>query len=201
MSSLQTTEQDWLSVFTSRGALREGHFLLSSGRHSDRYVQCAAVLDDPHLAGEIAEVIRAQLTKPFDRVLAAPMGGLLIGHEVARAAGVRLIFPERDADGSFRFRRGFSIDPGERLCVIEDVITTGRTTRELFALVEGAGGTVAGVGAIVDRSATHEVDGHPIRAALVVALSAYAPEDCPLCAAGAPFTKPGSRPLAQRSTA
>lgn len=201
MSFLQTTEQDWLSVFTSRGALREGHFLLSSGRHSDRYIQCAAVLDDPRLAGAIAEAIRTHLSEPFDRVLAAPMGGLLIGHEVARAADVRLVFPERDGEGTFRLRRGFTIDPGERLCVIEDVITTGQTTRELFALVEGAGGTVAGVGAVVDRSATHEVDGHPIHAALVVALSTYAPEDCPLCAARAPFTKPGSRPLAQRSTA
>lgn len=194
MISLLTTEQDWLSVFTERGALHEGHFLLSSGRHTARYVQCAAVLDDPRLAGAIAEAILTRLTAPFDRVIAPPMGGLLIGHEVARAAGARLVFPERDAEGTFRFRRGFSIDPGERLCVIEDVITTGRTTRELFALVEAAGGVIAGLGAVVDRSEAHAVDGHPIRAALIIALSTYAPEDCPLCRAGTPITKPGSRP-------
>jgi orotate phosphoribosyltransferase len=198
--SLRTIEQDLLSVFAQRGALREGHFLLSSGRHADRYVQCAAVLEDPRLAEAIAKTILDGLTAPFDRVLAAPMGGLLIGHEVARAAGVRLVFPERNAEGAFQLRRGFAINPGERLCVIEDVITTGRTTRELLALAQHAGATVAGLGAVVDRSANHVVDGHPIHAALVVALATYAPEDCPLCAAGAPITQPGSRPAVPGGT-
>ncbi len=193
---MQKTDQDWLSVFTSCGAIREGHFLLSSGRHSPRYVQCAAVLEDPHRAEAIAQAILARLDAPFDRVLAAPMGGLLIGHEVARAAGVRLLYPERDGEGAFRLRRGFAIEPGERLCVIEDVVTTGRTTRELFALIEGAGATLAGLGAIVDRSVSHEVDDHPIHAALVIGITTYAPQDCPLCAAGVPLTKPGSRPQA-----
>jgi orotate phosphoribosyltransferase len=183
-----------MAAFQACGAIRDGHFLLSSGRHSDRYVQCAAVLEDPRRAEEVAQTILAKIDAAFDRVLAAPMGGLLIGHEVARAAGTRFIFPERDSEGRFRFRRGFALKPGERICVIEDVITTGRTTHELIRLVGEAAAEMVGLGAIVDRSVAHEIGGHPIHAALVIQIATYEPDACPLCDAGVELTKPGSRP-------
>ena len=193
--SAQMPRDEWMTTFQRCGAIRDGHFLLSSGRHSDRYVQCAAVLEEPRRAEDVAKTILAKINASFDRVLAAPMGGLLIGHEVARAAGTRFVFPERRGEGgSFIFRRGFALQPGERICVVEDVITTGRTTRELIRLVGEAGAEMVGLGAIVDRSATHAIEGHPIHAALVIDISTYEPTDCPLCAAGVELTKPGSRP-------
>ena len=192
--SAHRDRQDWLTIFRTCDAIRNGHFLLSSGRHSDGYVQCAAVLEDPRRAEQVAQTILEGIATPFDRVLAAPMGGLLIGHEVARAAGTRFVFPERDETGAFRFRRGFALQPGERICVVEDVITTGRTTRELIRLVGEAGAEMVGLGAIVDRSSSHEMEGHRIHAALSIDIASYEARDCPLCKAGLELSKPGSRP-------
>jgi len=128
-----------------------------------------------------------------DRVVSPPLGGILIGYEVARALGKPFQFPERVPDGLFQLRRGFSIRPGERIAIVEDVITTGRTTRELMALLHGHGAQTVGVGAIVDRSVNHEVDGWPVRALVRLEIPTYAYSECPLCARGVPIAQPGSR--------
>jgi len=188
------TERDWIDELTARGALWTGHFLLSSGRHSATYVQCARALEDPALAERMGRALADRMEEGFDRVIAPPLGGLLIGHEVARAAGRRFLFPERGSDGGFRLRRGFSIDRGERLLIVEDVVTTGRTTEELVALVEAAGGRPVGVAAIIDRTARGFAAGRRIRALAHVTAETYAPQDCPECRRGAALDRPGSRP-------
>ncbi len=183
----------WLALLEELGAVQNGHFLLSSGRHSERYVQCAKVLEDPQHAAAVGGELARRLRGDVDRVVSPPLGGILVGYEVARGLRRPFQFPERGADNLFQLRRGFSIHPGERVAVIEDVITTGRTTRELMALVRGYGAEPVCVGAIVDRSESHEVEGLPIQALVRLEIPTYAYADCPLCARGAPLTQPGSR--------
>lgn len=184
---------NWETVFESCGAILNGHFLLSSGRHSDRYVQCAKVLEDPQRAETLGRVLVEKVSEPFETVIAAPLGGLLIGHEVARAAGRRFLFAERAKDGAMTLRRGFAVNPGERILVVEDVITTGRTTRELLALLQASGAKTVGLVTIVDRSKTHRVDEHEILSALRLPIETFESEVCPLCKDGVPVVKPGSR--------
>jgi orotate phosphoribosyltransferase len=183
----------WLALLEEVGAVQNGHFLLSSGRHSERYVQCAKVLEDPQHAAAVGGELARRLRHDVDRVVSPPLGGILVGYEVARGLRRPFQFPERGADNVFQLRRGFSIHPGERIAVVEDVITTGRTTRELMALVRGCGAEPVCVGAIVDRSETHEVEGFPIEALVHLEIPTYTYADCPLCARGAPLTQPGSR--------
>ena len=186
-----------LSLFVERGALLDGHFLLSSGLHSPRYLQCARVLMDPALAtrlgGALADRLRAVLGGAEPGAVVAPaLGGVLVAHEVARAFGCRGLFTERQ-DGMMTLRRGFTIEAGEQVVVVEDAITTGRSTREVTDAVTALGARVLAVGSLVDRS-VGEVDfGVPRCSLLRLDVPTYPAEACPLCAAGLPPVKPGSR--------
>ena len=185
--------QDIILLFTSTGALLTGHFQLTSGLHSRQYLQCALVLQDPRNAEKIGRLLADKFKGVHVDVVVAPaIGGVLVAHETARALGVRSLFTEREA-GVMTLRRGFTITPGERVLVVEDVVTTGGSTRETMEAVSRAGGIVVGAGSLVDRSGG-EVDlGVPRRALLTLYVPAYDPADCPLCRQGEPAVKPGSR--------
>jgi orotate phosphoribosyltransferase len=186
-----------LRIFGERGALLEGHFLLTSGLHSPRYLQCARVLMDPVLAtrlgAELASRLRPLLggTAPV-AVVAPALGGVLVAHEVARALGCRGLFTERQ-DGAMTLRRGFTLEAGEPVVVVEDVITTGGSTREVMDAVTARGASVVAAGSLVDRSGGKVDLGVPRRSLLELEVPAYPAEGCPLCAAGSKPEKPGSR--------
>lgn len=186
-------QQSVIDLFLKRGALLEGHFLLSSGLHSPRYLQCALVLELPAdaewLGTALAEEFRSD---NVDFVVAPALGGVIIGYETARALGVRSIFTERES-GQMRLRRGFRIEPGQRAVVVEDVVTTGGSTREVIEVVEGYGAEVVGVGSIIDRSGGRVDLGRKRVALAVLEVPTYEPANCPLCAAGTVAVKPGSR--------
>ena len=184
-----------LSDMSDAGALLEGHFRLSSGLHSPRYLQCALYLSHPARAEAAGRQLGARLRACAARLVAAPaLGGVVIGHEVARALDVPFFFAERQ-EGVMTFRRGFSLEPGWRVLVVEDVITTGGSTREVITAVEALGGVVVGVGTIVNRSGRdNPLAPLPFTALLDLEVPTYAPESCPLCSAGLPLAKPGSRP-------
>lgn len=184
---------DVLSLFRQSGALHEGHFRLSSGLHSSGYLQCALVLQHPEHAEPIGGALADELRDLLPTVVLSPaLGGLIIGHEVARALGVRAIFAERQ-DGVLTLRRGFSLSAADRVVVIEDVVTTGGSTRETMVVARQAGATVVGAGSIIDRSGGNSSLDVPFRALVALGLPTYEAEACPLCAAGKPITKPGSR--------
>ncbi len=182
-----------LDLFRSSGALLEGHFRLSSGLHSGGYLQCALVLQHPRHAEALGRALAEQLRPLGPTVVLSPaMGGLIIGHEVGRALGVRAIFAER-VDGTMMLRRGFTLTPADRVVVIEDVITTGLSTRETIAVAAAAGATVAGAGSIIDRSGGVASVGVPASSLVTLSLPTWQPGACPLCAEGKPVQKPGSR--------
>ena len=180
-----------LDLFRSSGALHEGHFRLSSGLHSGAYLQSALVLQHPPhaeaLGRAIAELVRH--TNP-SVVMSPALGGLIIGHEVARALGVRAIFAER-VDGALTLRRGFALAPDDRVLVVEDVVTTGLSTRETIAVA--AGSTVVGAASIIDRSGRGGDLPVALHALVEYVVTNYEPDQCPMCAAGQPVTTPGSR--------
>ncbi len=188
-----------LNVFNETGAYLKGHFRLTSGLHSPEYLQCALVLQYPDraewLGARLGEELRRVARDAAITLVASPaLGGLIVGHEVARALRARAIFTERDASGRMTLRRGFSVAPGEKAVVVEDVITTGGSTREVIAVLRAAGAQVVAAGSIVDRS-NGEVDfGVPRAALLTLSVMSYPPEICPLCRQGLPVVKPGSRP-------
>ena len=191
-----------LDAFRDRGALLEGHFLLSSGLHSPRYLQCALVLADPafatRLGQQLADVLRPDLgTEGVAAVVAPALGGILVAHEVARALGCRALFTERQ-DGGMTLRRGFALAPGERVVVVEDVITTGGSTREVIDAVTGVGAVVVAVGSLVDRSGGGADVGVPRRSLLALDVPTWPAGQCPLCAEGSTPVKPGSRPGATK---
>jgi orotate phosphoribosyltransferase len=187
------TENEILEVFREHSALLEGHFILSSGLHSDRYIQCALVLQHPRVAEKLCSELAAKLRHLGAATVAAPaLGGVLVAHEVARALGVRALFTERQ-EGVMSLRRGFRLEPGESTLVVEDVITTGLSTRETIKCVEEAGGKVVGVGSLIDRSGGAADLGLPKASLVTLTVKNYKPEDCPLCKKGVPTTKPGSR--------
>jgi len=187
------TEDEILQVFRDCGALLEGHFILSSGLHSDRYIQCALVLQHPRVAEQLCSELAVKLRHLGARVVAAPaLGGVIVSHEIARALGLRALFTERQ-EGAMTLRRGFSLAAGEPTLVVEDVITTGGSTRETMAAVEQAGGKVVGVGALLDRSGGKADLGVPKAALVTLCVQNYDPADCPLCKSGLPALKPGSR--------
>ncbi len=187
------TENELLAVFRKHAALLEGHFILSSGLHSDRYVQCAQVLQHPKVAEQLCSLLAEKLRHLGAAVVAAPaLGGVLVAHEVARALGTRSIFTERQ-EGTMTLRRGFGLEPGEPTLVVEDVITTGLSTRETIRCVEEAGGKVVGAGALIDRSGGNADLGLPKAALVTLKIQNYNPADCPLCKSGVPAVKPGSR--------
>ena len=181
-------------IFEQAGAVRKGHFELSSGLHSSTYIQCALVLQYPNQA----EVLGRALAELFANlqvscVVAPAMGGITIGYEVARALGVRSLWVERDRSGQMALRRGWELKPGERVLVIEDVWTTGGSTRETIGVVEQEEGLVVAAGALIDRTGGRVEWNVPARALLEMEVPSYEPDDCPLCRAGGATTRPGSR--------
>ena len=190
------TSSDVLSIFKETGALLEGHFQLTSGLHSNQYFQCAKVLQYPHHCASLCTVLAADARgRAVQTVIAPALGGIVVGQEVGRQLGVRTMFTERK-EGVMQLRRGFEIVPGERVLVCEDVVTTGGSVNEVIALVLEAGGILAGVSCIVDRSGgTVTFPGFAGKHTAVLTMTAvtYTPASCPLCANGTPVTKPGSR--------
>lgn len=187
-----------IEAFYETGAYLRGHFRLTSGLHSPEYLQCAKVLQHPKHAQTFGEQLAEKLKAlapggKVDVVVSPAMGGLIIGHEVARALGVRHIFTERDADGKMTLRRGFAVEPGETAVVIEDVVTTGVSSREVIELIERDGAKVVGLGSIIDRSGGKADTGVPRVALETLQAVTYQPESCPLCAEGVEVVKPGSR--------
>ncbi len=182
-----------LDLFRRSGGLLEGHFRLSSGLHSDRYLQSALVLQYPEFAGALGQAL-GERTRHMDPtvVLSPALGGVVIGQEVGRALGVRAIFVERQ-DGKLILRRGFHVEQADRVLVIEDVITTGGSTMETVQVAQAAGARIVGVGAIVDRGGDPSRVNLPMHALVAMTVPAYQPEACPLCAQGLPIVKPGSR--------
>jgi len=182
-----------LDRFRETGAYLRGHFRLTSGLHSEEYLQCALVLQHPTIAEQFGKQLASKLGKA-DLVASPAIGGLIIGHEVARAIGARFIFTERDAAGKMTLRRGFTVKPGETAIVIEDVVTTGGSTREVIEVLQAAGVKVLGAGSIIDRSGGKADLGVPRVALETMNVVAYQPDECPLCKQGLPVEKPGSRP-------
>lgn len=182
-----------LSLLRETGALLEGHFLLSSGLHSERYFQCARLLQHPALAAEVGKALADACADLGAESVASPaLGGVIIGHETGRALGTRAFFVERQ-DGKLSLRRGFELRPGERILITEDVVTTGRSSLEAADAIGAAGGEVVGLGAIVDRSGGLDLP-FPFRSLLGLKTPAFEPRDCPFCLKGErSLTKPGSR--------
>ena len=182
-----------LAVFKETGALLDGHFQLTSGLHSPRYLQCARVLQYPEHAEWIGRALAGEFAGDQIDVLVAPaIGGIIVAHETARAVGCRALFTERE-NGVMTLRRGFELNPGDRVLVVEDVVTTGGSTRETIDAVTAAGGNVIGAGSIVDRSNGAADVGVRRVSLLTLDVRAYQPSDCPLCKQGLPVVKPGSR--------
>jgi orotate phosphoribosyltransferase len=187
-------EEALLKTFQETGALRRGHFQLSSGLHSGIYFQSALVLQHPDRADLLGRSLARDLAGYGPDVIVGPaLGGLIIGWEVARRLDVRGIFTEREG-GTMCLRRGFAIEPGEKAVVVEDVVTTGKSTRETMDVIAAAGGKVVAVGALVDRSGGRAGFDVPFHALLRLPVEAYEPAECPLCREGEPIDKPGSRP-------
>lgn len=189
-------DEDVLAEFRASKALLEGHFLLSSGRHSAHYLQCARVLMDParaaRLAIALAQKIPRELRKDIAKVVSPAMGGVIIGHEMGRALEVEAIFAERPT-GTFEVRRGFTIEPGEKVLLVEDVVTTGLSSREAMDCVREAGGEVIAAAALVDRSAGSVDLGVPFFPLIAINFPTYAPDELPAELAATPAIKPGSR--------
>lgn len=187
------TEQQILEIFRRHEALLEGHFILSSGLHSDRYIQCALVLQHPRVAEQLGAALAEKFRSLSPAVVVAPaLGGVLVAHEVARALGVRALFTERQ-EGMMSLRRGFRLEPDEPALVVEDVMTTGLSTRETMDCVRQAGARVIAAGALIDRSGGTIDLGVPRSALLTLSVKNYDPSECPLCKSGVPAVKPGSR--------
>ena len=188
-----------LDLFLQTGAYLRGPFRLTSGLHSAAYLQSALVLQYSRHAEALGRELSAALTELADTegvalVIAPALGGLIIGHEVARALGVRFQFMERDADRIMSLRRGFTLQPGERVLVVEDVITTGGSTVEVIDVVRAAGAIPVAAGSIIDRSGGKADVGIPRPALATLKVEAHQPADCPMCKAGEPVVKPGTRP-------
>jgi orotate phosphoribosyltransferase len=195
--------EELLRMFESAGAIRHGHFELSSGLHSGTYVQCAQVLQYPRFAEKLGQALAALFSDAtIEAVVSPAMGGLIIGQEVARAlpeikgsapGGVPAMFVERDASGTMCFRRGFCLRSDQHVLIVEDVWTTGGSTLETIQVVEEAGGRAVAAGALIDRSGGHLEFPVEAQALLDLPIASYAPEDCPLCREGGAAIKPGSR--------
>ena len=181
-----------LEAFREAQALLEGHFLLTSGLHSSRYLQCALVMQDPARGERLCrQLARAFADENIQCVVGPAMGGILVAYELARVLKARTIFAERQ-DGKMTFRRGFAIEPGERVLLAEDVVTTGGSLREVQDLITAAGGNVVAICALVDRTSGRDAGfGMPLTSLVKVDAPTYSPEDCPLCRDGLPLQKPG----------
>lgn len=186
--------EEILKLLESVGAIRQGHFELSSGRHSGTYIQCALVLAHPTHAEQLGRALADRFRDLSVACVVSPaLGGIIIGHEVARGLGVRALFVERDRSGLMALRRGFELNPGERVLVVEDVWTTGGSTRETIGVVEQEGGLAVAAGALIDRSGGRLELNVPSRALLEMDVPSFEPDECPLCRTGSAATRPGSR--------
>jgi orotate phosphoribosyltransferase len=180
-------------IFKKSGAILEGHFLLNSGLHSPIYWEKFRVLQYPNYTEQLCRLISSHFTRQKIQVIAGPTtGGIILAYEVARQLGVRGIFAEKEGTDRRVFKRGFGINPSERVLIVDDVLTTGKSIREVLSLVNGQGGIVIGIGVLVDRSEQKQEFGVPLFSCLRSITPTYKPEQCPLCAAGIPLTKPGS---------
>lgn len=190
------TEDEILSEFRAAGALLEGHFLLSSGRHSAHYLQCARVLMDPMRASRLAAALAASMPRDvrgaIDKVVSPAMGGVIIGHEMGRALGKEAMFVERP-EGTFELRRGFTLTPGDKVLMVEDVVTTGLSSREAIKAIEAAGGEVIAAASLVDRSGGSVDLGVPFYPLVALSFPTYAADELPPELSASPATKPGSR--------
>ncbi|HEX4544012.1 MAG TPA: orotate phosphoribosyltransferase [Candidatus Acidoferrum sp.] len=195
--------EELLKLFEAAGAIRQGHFELSSGLHSGMYVQCALVLQYPRFAEKLGQALAALFSDArIEAVVSPAIGGLIIGQEVARAlpelkqslgGGVPALFVERDASGMMTLRRGFSLAPDQHVLVVEDVWTTGGSTQEAIRVVEEAGARVVAAGALIDRSGGKIEFDVEAQSLIQLPIDSFEPEDCPLCRSGSPAVKPGSR--------
>ncbi len=187
------TKDKAFSILTQTGAALEGHFLLTSGRHSNRYMQCARLFESPASAGEMCADLAVQLKDMrVDIVVGPALGGIIMAFELARQLGVKNVFAERE-EGLMTLRRGFTIEKGARCVISEDAVTTGGSVREVMEVVRKAGGEVVAVAAVVDRSAGKVDFGVPFVSVLSVDVESWPADACPLCAEGSKPVKPGSR--------
>ncbi|MFW6278738.1 MAG: orotate phosphoribosyltransferase [Bacillota bacterium] len=186
------SEERILEIFSDTGVLQEGHFVLSSGRHADKYLQCAQVLQYPRYANELAEGI-AEIweDKDIDVVVGPAIGGIVVSYAVGQALDLRAIFTERK-EGEMRLRRSFNIRPGEKVLLVEDVVTTGGSVKEVLSLLEDREAEIVGISSLVDRSGGEVEFGYRFEPLLELEVTSYPEKECDLCAANEPITKPGS---------
>lgn len=187
------TNEQVLDIFRQANALLEGHFRLTSGRHSNRYMQCAQVLQYPHHTTTLCtELVEHFAQAGVEVVIGPAMGGIVVAFEVGRQLGVKAIFTERE-NGKMTLRRNFTIEPGQKVLVVEDVVTTGGSVFEVMEVVKAQGGEIVGVGVLVDRSNGAVDFGVPTKAVMAMEVVSWEADECPLCAQGIPVVKPGSR--------
>ncbi len=187
------TKEQIIDILKEAGAFLEGHFLLTSGRHSDKYVQCARVFLDAKYSEPICKEIADHFRDDdVDIVIGPAMGAVQLAYEVGRQLGCRNFFTERE-EGKMTLRRGFAVEPGDRVLVVEDVVTTGGSAKEVVEIVKASGGIVVGVGSVIDRTGGKMDFGVPFRPALSMEVVSWAADECPLCKEGLPYVKPGSR--------
>lgn len=190
---MENTDMMVIDTLKEVGALLEGHFLLSSGRHSDKYCQCAKLLQYPDKAAKVLNVVAEKLKDvDFDIVVGPAMGGVVVSYELARQTGKPGIFAERQ-DGNMTIRRGFEIEKGQKVIISEDVITTGKSFLEVAEVIKSLGGEVVGICCIVDRRAEGVEIEYPMYSSVKLEVKSYEKENCPLCKEGTPYIKPGSR--------
>lgn len=191
------TKEEIIAIFKEKEAMLEGHFQLTSGRHSDRYMQCAKLFQYADVSERICKELAAQFAGDGIELVVGPaVGGIIMAYEMGRQLDVRNIFAERE-NGKMAFRRGFAVEPGTKVLVTEDVVTTGGSVKEVIELLRSLGADVVGVGCVVDRSAGKVDFGVPFKSVLSMEVVSYDPADCPLCKEGTPAVKPGSRGLAK----
>ncbi|KUO57945.1 MAG: orotate phosphoribosyltransferase [Gracilibacter sp. BRH_c7a] len=193
-NSKNLSQDEILQIFKDTGALLQGHFLLTSGKHSAQYMQCAQVLQYPIKAEALCKELAVKFENfEIDTVIAPAVGGIVVAYEVGRALGVKAIFTERQ-NGEMTLRRGFELAPGEKVLVVEDVITTGGSVKEVIKVVKEVGAIPVGVGVLVDRSGGKaEFEGLRLNSLIQMNIEVFEPDNCPLCAKGLPAEKPGSR--------
>jgi orotate phosphoribosyltransferase len=180
-------------ILEKTGVLQSGHFLLTSGKHSNKYMQCAKIFQHPDISAEISKDLAEKYDSyDIDIVIGPAVGGIILAYEVARQLEVRALFAERE-NGAMTLRRGFEIKPGSRVLVVEDVITTGGSVKEVIAVVRAVGGEVVGVASVVDRSRGKALFDVPFKSAVKIDIDTFEPEECPMCKSGSAAVKPGSR--------
>ncbi len=188
------TDDEILKLFYETDVLKTGHFLLTSGRHSNKYLQCAQLLQYPKATERVVKKLAENVKDlGIQTVIGPAMGGIIVSYEMARQLDARAIFTERGEDGKMALRRGFTIKPGEKVLVVEDVVTTGGSVKEVISVVKELKGDIAAVAALVDRSGGKVDFGVPAYYALNLEVESYLPEECPLCKENIPIEKPGSR--------